>query len=76
MKLRQTKDLRVQFSQKFRLKVKVECENDESLADLDEMDFIISQNISWVLKNALWLEKYLEIRKVDSNLKAQDLRRQ
>lgn len=57
----------------FRMRVKVECENDESLADLAKLDFIISQNINWVLKNALWLEKYLEIRTVDNSLKAKQL---
>jgi hypothetical protein len=60
----------------FRMRVKVECENDESLADLAKMDFIISQNISWVLKNALWLEKYLEIRTVNNSLTAQQLKSQ
>ena len=64
----------------FRMRVKVECENDESLTDLAKMDFIISQNINWVLKNALWLEKYLEIKKKteykDTRLSAQQLKSQ
>ncbi len=58
----------------FRMRVKVECENDESLADLAKLDFIISQNINWLLKNALWLEKYLQIRTVDSSLTSQHLK--
>jgi len=60
----------------FRMRVKVECENDDSLTDLAKLDFIISQNISWVLKNALWLEKYLEIRTVNNSLTAQQLKSQ
>ena len=58
----------------FRMRVKVECENDESLADLAKLDFIISQDINWVLKNALWLEKYLQIRTVDTSLTAQQIK--
>ena len=44
----------------------VSLEDEEDIGDIGNKN-VISENIGWVMKNALWLEKYLEIKNNESH---------
>ena len=50
----------------------VSLEGEEDSGDIGNKN-IISENIGWVMQNALWLEKYLKIKTEDNRLTAQEL---
>ena len=60
---------RIEGQVNYRAYVNVEDEDDEA----GNNKHVTTEDISWAMQNALWLEKYLEIRTDDNRLTSQEL---